>query len=167
MRIKSEIKKWDGKSVSEIGDIYSCHCHESSFVSEIITLIGMDKLQKGATWLLKRYLEDENELSKSEIISIYKNLGVIEQWESKLHILQSLPFMPIGKSQKNKVEAFLRKCLVDNNKFVRAWAYNGFYELAVQYPEYEKETKQFFEMAMRDEAPSVKSRIRNIMKKGF
>ena len=62
---------------------------------------------------------------------------------------------------------FLRNCLVDNNKFVRAWAYNGFYELAVQYPEYEKETKQFFEMAMRDEAPSVKSRIRNIMKKGF
>ncbi len=167
MRIKSKIEKWDGKSVSEIGDIYTYHYHESSFVSEIITLTGMDKLQKGATWLLKRYLENENELSKSEINSIYKNLGAIEQWESKLHILQSLPFMPIGKLQKNKVEAFLRKCLVDNNKFVRAWAYNGFYELAVQYPEYKKETKQFFEMAMRDEAPSVKSRIRNIIKKGF
>jgi len=62
------------------------------------------------------------------------------------------------------VEIFLRVCLLDNNKFVRAWAYKGFYELAVQYP---KETRQFFEMAMRDEAPSVKSRIRNIMKKGF
>jgi hypothetical protein len=30
-----------------------------------------------------------------------------------------------------------------------------------------QETKQFFEMAMRDEAPSVKARIRNIAKKGF
>jgi len=65
------------------------------------------------------------------------------------------------------VEAFLKKCLVDDNKFIRAWAYNGFYELSVQYPEHKDETKQFFEMAMRDEAPSVKSRIRNIMKKGF
>jgi len=165
MIIKSEIERWDGKSASDIGDIYTRHCHESSFVSEIITFIGVDKLQKGATWLLKRYLENEKELSKSEVISIYKNLEVIDHWESKLHILQSLPFMPIGNRQKNKVEAFLRKCLVDNNKFVRAWAYNGFYALAVQYPEYKKETKQFFEMAMRDEAPSVKSRIRNIMKK--
>ncbi len=91
----------------------------------------------------------------------------IEQWESKLHILQSFPFMPIPHSEKKKVEVFLRKCLVENNKFVRVWAYNGFYELAVQFPEYINETKQFFEMAMRDEAPSIQSRIRNIMKKGF
>ncbi len=35
----------------------------------------------------------------------------------------------------------------------------------MQYPAYIEEPKQFFEMAMRDEAPSVKSRIRNIMKK--
>ena len=167
MSIKIEIEEWDGKSANEIGGIYSRHCHESSFVSKIIDLTGTGNLQKGATWLLKRYLENENKLSKSEIISIYKNLEVVEQWESKLHMLQSLPFLAIGKSQKNRVESFLRTCLVDNNKFVRAWAYNGFYELSVQYPEYEKETKQFFEMAMRDEAASVKSRIRNIMKKGF
>ncbi|VAW46017.1 hypothetical protein MNBD_GAMMA04-800, partial [hydrothermal vent metagenome] len=44
------------------------------------------------------------------------------------------------------------------------WAYNGFNELSVQYNEYRKETEAFFEMAMRDEAPSVRSRIRNILK---
>ncbi len=75
--------------------------------------------------------------------------------------------MPIAKGEKKKIEVFLRQCLTDGNKFVRAWAYNGFYEISVQYPEYKKETKLFFEMAMRDEAPSVKARIRNIMKKGF
>ncbi len=64
--------------------------------------------------------------------------------------------MPILKPEKKMIEAFLR-----------AWSYNVFYELSMQYPEHKKETKKLFEMAMKDEAPSVKSRIKNIMKKGF
>ena len=57
--------------------------------------------------------------------------------------------------------------MVENNKLVRAWAYNGFYEISRQYPEYKEETKKLFAMAMKDEAPSVKARIRNIMRTGF
>lgn len=167
MSIKLEIGQWDGKSASDIGDIYDRHCHNPLFASEIITLVSDVSLQKGATWLIKRYLESENIIGKPEVSSIFQKLDTIEQWESKLHILQILSYTPIGKSQKKRVEVFLRNCLAENNKFVRAWAYNGFYELAMQYPEHEKETRQFFEMAMRDEAPSVKSRIKNIMKKGF
>jgi len=53
---------------------------------------------------------------------------------------------------------------MSENKFVRSWAYNGFYGLSRQYPEYIQETKQFFEVAMKDEAPSVKARIRNVTK---
>jgi len=167
MSIQIEIDKWDGKSANDIGDIYSRYCHDESFQKDIIQLIGETTLQKGATWLLKRHLENKKKISNSETSKIYKKLDSLEHWESKLHVLQSLPFLLIPKSDKKSVELFLRSCLTDNNKFVRAWAYNGFYELAVQYPEHVKETKQFFEMAMRDEAPSVKSRIRNIMKKGF
>ncbi len=167
MSTKLEIGQWDGKSINDIGDIYDRHCHDPTFISEMITLVSDVSLQKGATWLIKRYLENENQIGKSEIISIFQKLELIEQWESKLHILQILSYMPIGRPQKKLVEVFLRDCLAGDNKFVRAWAYNGFYELAMQYPEHKKETRQFFEMAMRDEAPSVKSRIRNIMKKGF
>ncbi|NOX92931.1 MAG: hypothetical protein GXP18_10930 [Gammaproteobacteria bacterium] len=167
MSIKLEIAQWDGKSTNDIGEIYHRHCHDSSLTTVIITLVADEALQKGATWLLKRYLENENRLMDTEIAKIYDHLSILTQWESRLHILQCFPFMPILKSRKKKVESFLRDCLLDNNKFVRAWAYNGFYELAVQYPEYKKEACQFFEMAMRDEAPSVKSRIRNILKKGF
>ena len=82
-------------------------------------------------------------------------------------MLQCIPFMPIAKKNINVVYNFLRWTLTDQNKFVRAWSYNGFYELSKQHPEYLDETKQYFEMAMRDEAPSVKARIRNILKKGF
>ncbi len=167
MSIPLEIAEWDGKSAYGIAEIFDRHHQDGSFVSGLIKLVGNSSSQKGATWLLKRYLESKGKISSIEVNGIFGALADLEGWESKLHILQCLPFLGIGKSNKIEVESFLRDCLTGSNKFVRAWAYNGFYELAVQYPEYEKEAKQFFEMAMRDEAPSVKARIRNIMKKGF
>ena len=91
-------------------------------------------------------------------------LDRLEHWESKLHLLQSMPYMPIEKPVKQPVEFFLRNCLVDNVKFVRAWSYNSFHLLALQYPEYQAEVDKFFEMAMCDEVASVKARIRNILK---
>ncbi len=167
MNLQKEISKWDGKSVIDIAAIYDCYNHEESFSSEVIKLIKHEPSQKGATWLLKRYFENNKKIKNNQVKKIYSALPRLKQWESKLHILQCIPSMPISKPEKKMVEAFLRKCLVDDNKFIRAWSYNGFYELSMQYPEHKKETKKFFEMAMRDEAPSVKSRIRNIMKKGF
>jgi len=165
--IKQEISQWDGKSADTINAIFSCYSQQSEFIPEIIVLIEHESYQKGATWLLKKYFETGEALAQDQITRIYKLLPLIQHWESKLHILQCIPYMPVLKSEKKILEAFLRKCMLDYNKFVRAWTYNGFYELSLQYPEYQQETQQFFEMAMRDEAASVKARIRNIMKKGF
>ncbi|MCU7917870.1 MAG: hypothetical protein KZQ95_05865 [Candidatus Thiodiazotropha sp. (ex Epidulcina cf. delphinae)] len=167
MSIQSDIGKWDEKSARDIGDIYNRHYQSPSFIGHIVEIISADKCQKGATWLLKHHLESRHQLSKSKVHEIFGKLTSLTKWESKLHILQCLPYLSIEKADKKKVELFLRNCLMESNKFVRAWAYNGFYELARQYPEYKEETKQFLLMAMKDEAPSVKSRIRNIMKSGF
>jgi len=73
--------------------------------------------------------------------------------------------IPIQKQDKKSVENFLRKTLYNSNKFVRAWTYNGFYLLAKQHPEYHDETEALLESAIKNEAPSVKARIRNILKK--
>ncbi len=167
LSIEREIIKWDGKSSSDINVIYNRYSNNDSFVSEIIKLIQQETLQKGTTWLLKRYLENGRAIAPNEISTIFNLLPKLEHWESKLHILQCIRFMQIAKTEKKGVEKFLRKCLTDSNKFVRAWAYHGFYEISIQYPEYKNETKQLFEIAMRDEASSVKARIRNVIKKGF
>lgn len=167
MNLLLAIEQWDGKSAKVIGDIYNRYCLDEQFSADIINAMSNDSQQKGATWLLKHHLESGNKIEARAVGQVFKQLMALGSWESKLHILQCLPYLLITKSHKNKVELFLRECLMDSNKFVRAWAYNGFYELSVQYTEYREETQQIFEMAMRDEAPSVKSRIRNIMKKGF
>jgi len=167
MSIEQEIINWDGKSSDEIDAIYCRHNDDNFFISQIIELAQQEPLQKGATWLLKRHFEGGRQIEESQIAKIFGLLPNLKNWETKLHILQSLPYMKIANTEKKEIEFFLRKCLTDKNKFVRAWAYNGFYELSMQHSEYMAETKQFLEMAMRDETPSVKARIRNILKKGF
>ncbi len=167
MNIERELVAWDGKSADAINAVYDRHSSEPEFLDRILVLINDASYQKGATWLLKQWLSSGNPIQVRHVKHVYSSLPSLIDWESKLHVLQSMPYMAIGKHEKSIVESFLRNTLTDPNKFVRAWAYNGFYELAIQYPEYVTEVKQFFEMALRDEAASVKARIRNLLKKGF
>ncbi len=167
MSIEHEILNWDGKSSSDIGEVYNRYCNDDILPKTLVELSYKTEFQKGATWMLKHYLENGNEMKSNEISALVRLAPFLEHWESKLHFLQCLPYLVIGKSQQRTTELFLRKCITDDKKFVRAWAYNGFYELARQYPEYKPEVLKFFDMAMRDEVASVKARIRQILKKGF
>ncbi len=160
--IEQEITNWDGKSASDINAIYLRHKDSNKFVTRIIDISKQVTMQKGATCLLKRYFESGQIVTSTEVAMLFGILPKIETWESKLHILQCMPYVQIGETEKDTVETFLRICLIDSNKFVRAWAYSGFYELSVQYPEYATEAMQFIVMAKRDEVPSVKARIRQI-----
>lgn len=167
MGIKQELAAWDGKSAADIQAIYDKYHTKPGFSDDIIDLSFTRLFEKGATWLLKAWLEYGNTPERSKIAKIYGSLDRLEHWEARLHVLQSIPFMPINEDESSNVYSFLRLTLADQNKFVRAWSYNGFYELSRQHPKYLDEIRHYFEMAMNDEAPSIKARIRNIMKKGF
>lgn len=167
MNIEQKIASWDGKSAAYIKAIYDAHNADINFADTIIALSLTEAFETGGTWLLKAWLEAGNKLEQTQIARIYAALNQLKHWEAKLHLLQSIPFMPIADADSSNVYHFLRLTLTEQNKFVRAWSYSGFYELSRQHSKYLNETKQYFEMAMRDEAPSVKARIRNIMKKGL
>lgn len=167
MNLEQAIAGWDGKSSSDIAEIYAGYQGVGDFVSDIIKLSHQPALQKGTTWLLKKHLENKAELKASDCTLLLRLLPQLEHWEARLHLLQCLPYIRISPDEVSAVDAFLRNNLGDTHKFVRAWAYNGFYELALQYPAYQHEAKQLFDLAMREEAPSVKARIRNITQQGF
>ncbi|EPJ44828.1 MAG: hypothetical protein OFPI_38830 [Osedax symbiont Rs2] len=162
--LQQAIANWDGKSVDEICDIYNRYLNQLGFSANLVLFIGQPATEKGASWLLKQHLQNQGKVPANEV---YKRLSQLQQWQSKLHILQCIPSLPIAADDRANVHVFLRSCLIERNKFVRAWAYNGFYQLARQYEEYRDETEQFLRMAMRDEAPSVQARVRNILKQGF
>ena len=156
---------WDGKSSSDIQAIYDRHCDAQSFAKNLVSLMTTGVQQKGASWMLKCYLEQGGFLDAQDIRAIYASIPRLTDWETRLHTLQSMPYMPIEPRDRELVEVFVREGLTDENKFIRAWSYNGMYELAGSFPELRKAACQFFEMAMRDESPSVKARIRNLLKK--
>ena len=109
--------------------------------------------QRGATWLLKHYLEQQpRSVDAATIESVYSRLEELVHWEAKLHVLQCIPYMPVPAAQAQAVETFVRSCLRDQAKFVRAWAYNGFCELARLRPGLRGEAMRLFERAL-DESP--------------
>lgn len=167
MSLHSDIAKWDGKTTSDISAVYVRYQNHGSMLEELIEYLDDPLVQKGATWLLKRHIESTEPLSTKSTKDILGKLSSLTHWESRLHLLQCIPHLSIPEVRKNRVESFLRRCLLADNKFVRAWAYGGFYELARQYPAYRQEAEQFMEMAMRDEPASVRARVRKVSSEGF
>ena len=154
------------QSAEDIKNIYDLHSQHSQFFTEIIKHANAPSLQKGSTWLIKRHLERINDVEDEISQTILELIPSLKEWESRLHVLQSLQYLKIPSKRKRTVELFAKSSIEDNNKFVRAWGYSGFYELARQYSTYQDEATSFMEMAMRDEPASVKARIRQVMSKG-
>ncbi|WP_395373621.1 hypothetical protein [Marinicella sp. W31] len=162
--LKEALQSWDGKQTDFIGQIYTDLSQHSDFIEDCIALLQDPKLQSGASWLLKQHHDSGKRLDEQHITAVFNALEHLEHWQAKLHILQSMAYMRVAKKQLNHVRQFIQLAINDDNKFVRAWGYDGLYQLARQYPQYSDETREFFSMAMRDEAASVKARIRNILK---
>lgn len=164
MTLLEEIASWDNKSAGALQSTYERHSNEEGFLATILEQIADVELQRAATWLLKRHLEAGNALSAGGSRAILGVLCDQEHWESKLHILQSLAYLDIPEDQSAGLERFLDSCLGSDNKFLRAWAYNGFNELSLRFPRYREEVNLMLARAGESEAPSVRARIRNILK---
>jgi hypothetical protein len=167
MQITQKITLWDGKSAAYLQELFDTHHSEPDFADQLIALSQTKAAEIAATWLLLAWLQAGQPFTPPQMAKICGALGQLQHWQARLHMLQSMPFMVITEAERDNVAHFLRMSLSDQNKFVRAWAYHGFYELSRQHPIYTSETQQYFALAIRDEAASVKARIRNILKKGF
>lgn len=165
--LQQAMNGWDGKSIQALGHIFEAYSAQSDFIDDLMSSIWVIECQKAATWLLKQWLDSGKPLSQAQVNQLLSNLNALSDWESKLHVLQCLSYFTVENEHAALLEAFLRSTLADHNKFVRAWAYNGFYVLAKQYPAYQAEAQALFEMAMRDESASIKARVRQVMKAGF
>ncbi len=167
MTLKHEIAAWNGKSSADIRAVYDRYEYQPSFLTDLIDYARSAQLQKGATWLIKRFAETTDGIEKGVAQQILGVIPKLEGWEAKLHILQCLPHIPIPASRRKIVESFTRTCILDENKFVRAWSYGGFYELARYFPQYRQEAERIMEMGLVDEPASVQARIRKAQAQGF
>ncbi|MDF9794877.1 hypothetical protein OKW21_000140 [Catalinimonas alkaloidigena] len=161
--LQQVLSDWEGKKVDMLKRAYQKYHDQPFFVEEILSSLNSEAEQKAASWLLKHHLEQAYSLSSKEILTLTHHLQHISGWESRRHLLQILPLIDIPKEAQLAVEDFVRESLPSDNKFVRAWAIQGMYELSRQRPELQKEVYFLCEKAMQTEAASVKARVRKIL----
>ena len=165
MGLKEEIERIDGDSGS-LELLLARHQSTRSFVNQLVLLIAPDepKTQVKATALLKRLAENKSRFSRPQLAAIFDSLVEVTHWEAKLHLCQMLQHVKIPNGSETKVVWFLERCLSEENKFLRAWAYNGFYELAKQHHEYYDYAVEQLTRAQKEKSAAVKARLRNITK---
>ena len=165
MSLKSDIEAWDGQSAAALCRIHETHRDNPELAPELVELIGSLRYRMAATRLLKRHLEAEIPLPDPHAVAreLFARLDKLEHWECRLNVLQCLPHLPLDDDGVAAVEQFLRTCLADGNKFVRAWAYNGFHWLAGRQPRFAEEAAAILDAGLRDEEASIRARIRKCL----
>lgn len=158
---------WDGRSTQVLVQLYQAMAAREDFLPALIQALQNEEMQRAASWLLKHSLEQGHRLSPAQIEQVYNAAPLLVDWESKLHLLQSMPYMPISQKQKQMLMEFVEDNLGAQNKFLRAWSYQGYYEIVGRDKapdEIDAAFIQLLQNALEREAPSVKARIRAILK---
>ncbi|MDR0440906.1 MAG: hypothetical protein LBI59_07990 [Candidatus Accumulibacter sp.] len=165
MSLQSDIEAWDGQSVEALRRIHEAHRDDPGLAPALVELMGSLRYRMAATRLLKRHFEAGIPVPDPHAVAqgMCAALDKLEHWECRLDALQCLPSLPIDEDQAAAVERFLRACLADGNKFVRAWAYAGIHWLAARRPRFAAEAAAILEAGLRDEPASVKAKIRKCL----
>ncbi len=167
MNLLSELKKFDGKRIQPLEKIALQVAGDSQLVSLLIGAAESDDLrtQTAATWVLRRVREDGHAFSDAQCSEILKLISSVDDWEARLHLLQLLPQINLPKDLEETLFRTIANFLdSEENKFVRAWSYNALISIADQASQLRDETSRYVSRGQREEAASIKARIRNAAK---
>ena len=169
MLLERQLRDWDGKSVNAIMEIHVAHAADGDLMDRLVSLSGRSDLETGATWLLKHRLENRIDRLDADLArKLAGLLNGLSAWDAKLHCLQIYPHITIATEDSEALFRFALACSKDSNKFVRAWAYSGLHQLAIDHPQYRNSVRTVLDEAGRIEtAPSAKVRLRRALEQGF
>ncbi|WP_299976049.1 hypothetical protein [uncultured Pseudoteredinibacter sp.] len=171
MDILSDLIAWDGKDTDWLEQFYRVNVEDSSFEELIylwpIEMEASDRLYISLSHLLKKHCDSGYIVLAKHNRSILSVLENEPHWQTLLHILQSFKSFELIEEDRASWERILKSALTSENKFVRAWSYYAWVLFAERFPGYKAEVSDYIEMALRDEAASVKARIRQMQKQGL
>ena len=160
----SKLRQWDGVRVEYLKELYIANSSSIDFFDKLVTIcVNEQTLENAATWLIKHHYDNGRTLPEFLTERLLAGCKNLKNWEAKLHVLQIIPHVTLSEKSTIIIDEFVRECLADNNKFVRAWAYNGFYVLTKYIPELKTELELICQRAMETESAAVKSRVRKII----
>ncbi len=152
--ISHKLESWDGESVDYL-DQLDVKAEDLYYLS--------NHLNVASSYLLKKYSKKfsyTTEISKK----IIENILVTKDWTALLNNLQTLPALEIDPMLYDELYNKLLILITDSNLFIKAWSYNGLYVLSKVYERIRVDVLKKLDYALISEAPSVKARIRKIVR---
>jgi hypothetical protein len=164
--LKTLLQEWDGTHTEYLQAVYRSHVKDEKFFDTIIRLyLSSTQLKRITSWLIKHHYDYNNQLSQDQIIKILSHVDKLEHWESKLHILQLIPSFDLDIQNAESIEPFIKKALRSEKKFVKAAAYEAYFEIVKLKPGLQREFKSMCEEALKKESASIKSKVKKIIEK--
>jgi hypothetical protein len=167
LNLIESLQEFDGKRTSTLERLSVSMPRNDDSLTQLLAVAEHDDttLQVGATWILKRWLEDgvpQIEKSAADLVRLLKHATC---WEVRLHLLQMLASMRIPARSMGSLKTLLPGLLVDENKLVRAWALSVLAEVADKSEASRADAISTIRHAENDDAASVRARVRQIQKR--
>jgi hypothetical protein len=164
--LKTTLLKWDRKHTDFLINIYGENLQNPCFISDIIEIYSTNiELEHSTSWIIKHHVDNGKDLEQEQTKKMLQKIGELNYWESQLHLLQIIPKVSLTERQVESIEAKIRKLLNSEKKFVKAAAYEAYFEVVNFFPELKNEFRIICEEAIDKESASVKVKIKRILNK--
>ncbi|QEG37813.1 hypothetical protein [Bythopirellula goksoeyrii] len=167
MEILDALRDFDGKHTKPLEELAFRGEWDTQAIGTLLVCVESDEsnVQSAATWVLKCLQERGVSFNASQHNQLLNLLHKVAPWEAKLHLLQMLPQLRVTSQQAEPLFQTIAGFLdSEDNKFVRAWSYNGLIVLATQHRKLRKKVASLIAEGQQEEAASVKARIRKALK---
>jgi hypothetical protein len=159
------LSKWDHKHTVFLKSFYQENISKDTFINDIIQIfLTNPKLEHATSWLLKHYFDQGETVEQEQIGLLLKKIEELTYWGSQLHLLQILPKTPLTEKQAALIEPTIRKLLNSENKFVKAAAYEAYFEVVKVFPDLKHEFTLICKGALARESAAVKVKIKRILR---
>ena len=157
---------FDGKRTAPLEHFAAAHSADASLIAELCDFAAGDdpNLQTAATWLLKRFGVTGAQLSTRQTERLLGLLIEESGWLPQIHILQMMDTLVLPAEMAAPLMKALRAQARGDNTFIRAWSLHGAVALAEQAPACRASVLDLLTEAERDDAASVRARIRKLRK---
>lgn len=162
--VLNTLNNWKGPEVNSLKHLYEKHFGKVEFWNDLLDLYQIQALEIPATWMFKNHYRYKRKLQSEQIDIIINYFNQLGYWESRLHVLQLIPEFKINKRQAELLEKPIYTLLKSETKFVRAAAYEAYFEVVKNIPELSNEFKEICLAAQQTESASVLVKIRRILK---
>ena len=162
--VRAALLAFDGKHTAPL-ETFVRHLDVSpGLIDELLDYAATDDdpIPAAATWVLRRIAEAGAMWTAAQRTEFVRCLDHASSWETRLHLLQTIPLLRFTRAQAGKLIPILRTCLEDRRAFVRTWSYQAFAAIGDDHDGFRDDVHEIIAIGERETAASVRARIRHI-----